>query len=177
MEVERGDKRKSATAMIKVLFVCLGNICRSPAAEAVFRALVKRDGLAGRVAVDSAATADYQIGRPPDPRALAAGRRRGYDLAGQRARQVRREDFAAFDHVFAMDRENLADLLAICPPARADRVALFLGAGMADRGGDVPDPYLAADPAAFDAMFALIESGCESLLRRHRARWASGAAH
>jgi protein-tyrosine phosphatase len=154
--------------MIKVLFVCLGNICRSPAAEACFRALLARQGLAGRVLVDSAATSGMQIGKAPDPRAQTVGRRRGLDLAHLRARQVQRSDFHRFDHVFAMDRFNLEDLRAIVPAGAQAQVGPFL-AGAAGRDcADVPDPYLEPGIAAFERMFDQIEDGCVRVLERLR---------
>jgi protein-tyrosine phosphatase len=167
------------SAMIKVLFVCLGNICRSPAAEVALRALVARRGLDGRVGVDSAATSSMQVGRPPDPRAQAVGKRRGLDLAGLRARQIRQTDFDRFDHILAMDRANLADLRTVCPSGRADRLGLFL-----DRAGyagdcEVPDPYFERGLESFERMFALIETGSDRLLnwlrRRHPEAFAAPA--
>ena len=103
--------------MVNVLFVCLGNICRSPTAEGVFRALIEREGLAGKVGVDSAGTGAWHIGNPPDRRAQAAARGRGVDISAQRARQVELADFDAFDYVIAMDRSNHADLTSLAPPA------------------------------------------------------------
>src|SRR5215203_1151401 len=93
-----------------LLFVCLGNICRSPTAEGVLRAIAAREFPEGALDIDSAGTANYHVGEPPDRRTVAAARRRGYDLAGLRARQVEDEDFSRFDYVIAMDRANLADL-------------------------------------------------------------------
>jgi protein-tyrosine phosphatase len=152
--------------MIKVLFVCLGNICRSPAAEVCFRALLARRGLADRVWVDSAATSGMQIGRAPDPRAQTVGRRRGLDLGDLRARQVQQADFHCFDHILAMDRFNLDDLRAIVPTASRAQVGPFLS-GAAVRGcTDVPDPYLEPGIEAFERMFDQIEDGCVRLLER-----------
>lgn len=156
--------------MIKVLFVCLGNICRSPAAEASFRALLAREGLCDRVLVDSAATSGMQIGRPPDPRAQQVGRRRGLDLAGLRARQVRPEDFHRFDHILAMDRANLEDLEAIRPRDARASVVLLLDPGEGSGCSDVPDPYLERDLDAFERMFDQIEAASAALLARLRRR-------
>jgi len=104
---------------MKVLFVCLGNICRSPTAEAVFRHFLLGEGGAIRIDVDSAGTHAYHIGEPPDPRSQAAARRRGIDMSGLRARQVHASDFEEFDLILAMDRENLAELKRRCPPRQA----------------------------------------------------------
>lgn len=152
--------------MIKVLFVCLGNICRSPAAEVVFRSLVSRHGLAERIAAASAGTSGMQVGRAPDPRAQKVGMGRGYDLNGLRARRFEGADFGRFDHILAMDRENLADLRRICAPADRDRLDLFLVAGQHPTRRDVPDPYLMEGLPPFEAMFDLIEAGSVGLLRR-----------
>ena len=153
--------------MVNVLFVCLGNICRSPSAEGVFRSLVHREGLSGRIGVDSAGTHAYHIGKPPDPRAIAAARRRGIDLSGLRARQARREDFRSFDLVLAMDANNVADLQRLCPPDERQRLRLFLDtAGVTEPRG-VPDPYYDG-PHAFEAMLDLIETGAEGLLDQLR---------
>ena len=153
--------------MVNVLFVCLGNICRSPSAEGVFRSLVHREGLSGRIGVDSAGTHAYHIGKPPDPRAIAAARRRGIDLSGLRARQARREDFRSFDLILAMDADNIADLQALCSPGERQRLRLFLDtAGVTEPRG-VPDPYYDG-PQAFEAMLDLIEAGAEGLLDQLR---------
>lgn len=154
--------------MIKVLFVCLGNICRSPAAEVVFRSLIHRHELSGHIQVDSAGTSNMQVGRPPDPRVRRVARRRGYDLDGVRARQVVRADCDHFDYIFAMDRDNLEDLSRLCRPAEYDRIGLFLAAATHPTRREVPDPYLSDGLAAFESMFDLIEAGSTGVLRRLR---------
>ncbi len=110
--------------MIKVVFVCLGNICRSPTAEGVFRALVEGQGLSDRIAVDSAGTGAWHAGESPDPRAQEAARRRGVDMSAMRARKATKADFGAFDYVLAMDRDNLAALGRLCPPGQEHRLGL-----------------------------------------------------
>src|SRR4249920_1700362 len=111
---------------VGVLFVCLGNICRSPTAEGVLRTYVARAGLAAQVHVDSAGTGNWHVGLPPDNRAITAARDRGHDLSGLRARQVRRSDFSRFDWILAMDRANLAALKSLRPPAYAGHLGLYL---------------------------------------------------
>src|SRR5262245_18555108 len=126
---------------MKVLFVCLGNICRSPTAEGVFRAIVERDAPKLNIEIDSAGTAGYHIGAPPDPRTQEAARRRGYDLSVLRARQVALSDFEHYDLILAMDRENVANLQAVAPSAARQKVKLFLEY-ITDRDThEVPDPY------------------------------------
>ncbi len=149
--------------MVAVLFVCLGNICRSAAAEGVFRALTKAEGLAHRIEVDSAATHDYQIGRPPDRRAQAIARARGIDISGQRARQADAADFRRFDYVLAMDHANLADLQRICPPNAQERLHRFLDFAPGLGVRDIPDPYY-GDGRDFVVMMDLIEAGARALL-------------
>ena len=153
--------------MVAVLFVCLGNICRSAAAEGVFRALTKAEGFAHRIEIDSAATHDYQIGRPPDRRAQAVTCARGIDISGQRARQAGADDFRRFDYILAMDDSNLADLQVICPPDAQERLHRFLdfAPGLAVR--DVPDPYY-GDGRDFAVMMDLIEAGAWALLAHLR---------
>ncbi len=153
--------------MTSVLFVCLGNICRSPSAEGVFRAHVEREGLADRIAVDSAGTGDWHIGNPPDARARAAAERRGVDLSGIRARVARPDDFHRFDYVLAMDDDNLADLERMCPSGREDRLALFLDFAPALGQRHVPDPYYGG-AAGFERMLDLIEDGSRELLAHIR---------
>jgi protein-tyrosine phosphatase len=153
--------------MVAVLFVCLGNICRSATAEGVFRALMMAEGLADRIDVDSAATHDYQTGRAPDSRAQAIARKRGIDLSSQRARQVSADDFRRFDYVLAMDRANLADLRRICPPDAQARLHRFLDFSPGLEGGDVPDPYY-GDQRDFALMMDLLEAGARGLLAHIR---------
>ena len=143
--------------MTRILFVCLGNICRSPTAEGVMRRLVADRGLEGQVEVDSAGTGGWHVGAAPDPRSTEAARRRGIVLAGA-ARQVTAADFDRFDLLVAMDRSNLADLLALAPDdaARA-RVRLLLDEA------DVPDPYYGGE-RGFDDVLDLVEDGCAALL-------------
>ena len=152
-------------AEAQVLFVCLGNICRSPTAEGVFRAAVVRAGLDARIRVDSAGTGDWHVGRAPDRRAVEAARLRGYDLTGLRARQVRRSDFAHFDWILAMDRANLAALEALRPPSYAGHLGLFLDVAPALGVAEVPDPYYGGAPD-FVRMLDLIEQASAALVVR-----------
>ena len=149
--------------MVNVLFVCLGNICRSPMAEGVFRARVSEAGLSDRIAIDSAGTGDWHIGQPPDPRAQRSARQRGIDLSGLRARQAGSADFDRFDHVLAMDRANLADLARLCPAGREDRLRLFLDFAADTKGLDVPDPYYGG-AAGFERVLDLVDAGARGLL-------------
>jgi protein-tyrosine phosphatase len=151
-----------------VLFVCTGNICRSPTAECVFRALVAREGLEAHIAIDSAATHDYQLGEPPDRRAVAAARRRGYAFGTHVARQVQRGDFNRFDWILAMDRHNLTDLRALQPHGYAGRLGLFLDFAPQLGMREVPDPYHGA-PEDFERVLDLTEAGAAALLSAIRA--------
>ena len=127
--------------MYRVLFVCMGNICRSPTAEGVFRAMVAREGLIDRVEADSAGTHGYHIGSPPDPRSIKAAKTRGYDLERLRARRVSSADFENFDLVLAMDSENQDALQRLCPHGREDRLKRFLDFAPELKTRDIPDPY------------------------------------
>jgi protein-tyrosine phosphatase len=155
--------------MINVLFVCTGNICRSPTAEGVFRSMVAAEGLAGRIAADSAGTHNYHVGEPPDSRSMEAALRRGIDMADLRARKVGSADFERFDLILAMDRSHHDILSRLCPKGREDRLALFM-AFAPDWGlQDVPDPYYGGDDG-FERVLDMIEDGSRGVLRLLRAR-------
>lgn len=149
---------------IQVLFVCMGNICRSPTAEGVMRKLVEDAGLQLSVAVDSAGTHDYHAGEAPDPRAQAAARKRGYDLSGLRARQVVPADFDRFDLLLAMDFNNLASLQEICPPGAWNRVGLLMPYAATRCSSIVHDPYYRSEKD-FDLVLDSIEDACRGLLQ------------
>ncbi|HUL96362.1 MAG TPA: low molecular weight protein-tyrosine-phosphatase [Usitatibacter sp.] len=121
--------------------VCTGNICRSPTGEGVMRHLARERGLAGRVRIASAGTHDYHVGEAPDPRSVKHASKRGYDLSSQRAAQVSREDFHAYDYILAMDRGHLRLLRGLQPQGARARLGLFLDASARWKGEDVPDPY------------------------------------
>ena len=148
---------------MKVLFVCTGNICRSPTAAGVFADLVEKAGLAGRIEAESAGTHDYHVGSPPDLRAQDHARRRGYDLSRLRARQVRKRDFGEFDLIVAMDGGHLRVLERNCPPEHRGKLRMLIP------GRDVPDPYYGG-PEGFDRVLDLVEGACLALLQEIRAR-------
>jgi protein-tyrosine phosphatase len=150
---------------VSVLFVCMGNICRSPTAETVFRACVERAGLQDRLTIESAGIGDWHVGQPPDDRAIVHGRRRGYDLSCLRARQVSPEDFARFDWVLAMDLRNLRDLEALRPPDFAGHLGLFLDVAPDLGMREVPDPYFGGADG-FENVLELTERASEALLAR-----------
>lgn len=145
----------------KVLFVCLGNICRSPTAEAVFRHKASAAGL--DVYIDSAGTGGWHQGDAPDSRAIKAGSQRGYSFAGQSARAVEPEDYRDFDHILAMDRRNLSDLKAETPAEYAKKIKLFLSYGQSSES-EVPDPYYGGGQG-FEQVLDLIEDACEGLIK------------
>jgi protein-tyrosine phosphatase len=170
--------------MVRLLFVCLGNICRSPTAEGVMRALIEREGLSQEIEVDSAGTGSWHVGSPPDERASAAAQARGVTLAGH-ARRVRARDFEDFDLLLAMDRSNLRDLQRLAPDddarAKVHLLRAFDPAGpgdtrcarvpepASDRGElDVPDPYYGAE-GGFGEVFELVQAACAGLLAEIRA--------
>ncbi len=149
--------------MLRVLFVCLGNICRSPTAEGVFRDLVQREGLGAVIDTDSCGTGSWHIGKPPDSRARAEAKRRGIELDDLRGRKVHPDDFTAFDYILAMDRQNLADLQRMCPSPYLDKIHLFLKFAPEDGRSEVPDPYYGG-PDGFSDVFDLVAAGAEGLL-------------
>jgi len=147
----------------RILFVCMGNICRSPTAEAVFASLAQRAGLSSGFEIDSAGTHDYHVGNPPDSRAIAAAERRGHRMAHLRARQVSAGDFQRFDVLLAMDEQNLSRLQALAPREYRARAKLFLDIAP-ELGRAVPDPYY-GDEADFERALDLIESAAERWLK------------
>ena len=159
-----------AMIAVRLLFVCLGNICRSPTAEGVMRRLVETHGFADRVAIDSAGTGAWHVGEPPDPRAVSAARAHGVALAGE-GRQVGAGDFSAWDLLLAMDRANARELRAIAPDevARAKvRLLREFDPDAVTAGElDVPDPYLGE--GGFPQVFAIVDAGCRGLLAELRS--------
>lgn len=157
------DKEK-----VSVLFVCMGNICRSPTAEGVFRHVLTEAGLADKVRVDSAGTHAYHVGEPPDRRSQAAAERRGISLQDIRARRVSEADFAEFDYVIAMDQLNLHTLADLADEMYKDRLSLFLEYGRGDER-EVPDPYYGG-AAGFERVLDLIEDASRGLVEALRSR-------
>ncbi|MDD3884754.1 MAG: low molecular weight phosphotyrosine protein phosphatase [Gallionella sp.] len=149
---------------IKVLFVCMGNICRSPTAEVVFRDYVERAGLSEHIQIDSAGTHDYHIGEAPDARTQRAAKQRGYDMGRLRGRQVDRADFSRFDYVLAMDEGNLAILQRLRPDAAGGHLGLFLEFARHHREREVPDPYYGGADG-FERVLDMVEDAAEGLLQ------------
>ncbi|MCL5668965.1 MAG: low molecular weight phosphotyrosine protein phosphatase [Gammaproteobacteria bacterium] len=153
--------------MIKVLFVCMGNICRSPLAEGAFSRLLEQHQLGDFISVDSAGTHDYHAGEPPDPRAQATALRRGMDISIQRARLVQREDFARFDYILAMDRQNYARLAKLSAPEDRHKLRLFLEYAPHLGETEVPDPYYGG-PGGFERVLDMVEEAAQGLLEHIR---------
>jgi protein-tyrosine phosphatase len=147
----------------KVLFVCMGNICRSPTAEGVFQQLVARQGLEQRFEIDSAGTGDWHVGAPPDQRAQQAANLRNIDLSSLRARQVSVDDFTYFDTIIAMDHDNLNQLQRLAPENQRHKIRLLLEYQDGPTNREVPDPYYGGENG-FEEVLDLIEAGCENLL-------------
>jgi protein-tyrosine phosphatase len=155
---------------VRVLFVCMGNICRSPTAHGVFRKLVESEGLAHLIEIDSAGTHAYHLGNPPDPRAQATAGRRGIDLADLRARKAEPEDLLYYDYVLAMDQDNYHDLSAICPMGHERKIGMFLDYAPELRTREVPDPYYGG-PQGFERVFDMVEAASIGLLKDIRRRF------
>ncbi|HEU0069723.1 MAG TPA: low molecular weight protein-tyrosine-phosphatase [Alphaproteobacteria bacterium] len=154
---------------VSVLFVCMGNICRSPTAEGVFRDIVATAGLSAAIRTDSAGTHDYHIGEPPDPRSIKAAAARGIDISDLRARQVTRADFSRFDYVLAMDAQNHQALVRLCKADARDCVRMFLDFASETKTREVPDPYYGG-PDGFEQVLDLCEAASQGLLAHVKAR-------
>lgn len=148
----------------RILFVCMGNICRSPTAEGVARVVAEKSGLAAAFEFDSAGTHGYHIGDPPDSRTVRAAATRGYDISGLRARRVSEFDFVRFDRLLAMDRDNLALLRKACPPEHRHKLGLFLDFAEGADLDEVPDPYYGG-PEGFEYVLDLVEDAAWGLVR------------
>lgn len=153
----------------KILFVCTGNICRSPTAEGVARGLAVEQGVAQLFEFDSAGTHGYHVGEPPDPRSIAAARRRGYDLAPLRARRVTEFDFIRFDRVLAMGPDHLEALQRACPPQHRNKLGLLLDFSERFELTEVPDPYYGG-AEGFEQVLDLVEDAAKQLIRQFAAR-------
>ncbi len=153
----------------RILFVCTGNICRSPTAEGVARGLAEKLGLAEVFEFDSAATHGYHVGDTPDPRTVAAAAKRGYELAHLRARRVTEFDFIRFDHVIAMGRDHLEWLQRACPPLYHDKLGLLLEFSDRIDADEVPDPYYGG-MEGFQEVLDLVEDAVQELLRKLAAK-------
>ena len=149
--------------MISVLFVCLGNICRSPTAEGIFRATCQQHELSDQFRIDSAGTAGWHVGKPPDTRGVAAAGRHGVDLSMLRARQVEAGDFENFDFILAMDESNIEDLIAMRPQHSSAHLHRFLEFNQSANSLDVPDPYYGGDED-FELVLDLITKASEGFL-------------
>lgn len=154
---------------VSVLLVCMGNICRSPTAEGVLRAMAERQGVAQGFEIDSAGTHAYHVGEPPDPRARKAALKRGYDLSVLRARRVNDLDFTHFDCILAMDWENLAMLQRACPAEHRHKLGLFLEYAANFEEDEVPDPYYGGDDG-FERVLDMVEDAALGLIAAMRSR-------
>src|SRR5688500_1893822 len=154
---------------MRILFVCMGNICRSPSAEGVFRSLLAARAPQLTIEIDSAGTHDYHVGEPPDDRAIAAARRRGIDLSTLRARMVSTSDFDNFDLILAMDEQNLRELQRRAPAHRRERIRLMMEFAPQAAVRAVPDPYYGG-PQGFEQVLDLLEEAAEGLLKEVLSR-------
>jgi protein-tyrosine phosphatase len=148
---------------VKVLFVCMGNICRSPTAHGVFRHLVQESGLVARIEIDSAGTHGYHMDEPPDQRAMETALARGVDIRDLRARRAEPEDFLRYDLILAMDQDNYHSLSRICPPGMERKIHLLLDFAPELKRREVPDPYYGGQ-RGFDQVFDMVEAAARGLL-------------
>lgn len=148
---------------LNVLFVCMGNICRSPTAEGIFQKLLKDQQLDHLIGVDSAGTHAYHLGEQPDQRACETALARGVDIRGLRARRVTAEDFERFDYILAMDGDNVDNLREICPPSMIKKIKLFMDFAPEQRVRDVPDPYFGGQ-RGFERVFDLVNAAAQGFL-------------
>lgn len=153
---------------VRLLVVCLGNICRSPMAEGVLRARIEASSLAGKVTLDSVGTGAWHVGQPPDPRAIATARNHGVDISGLRGRQLSRSDFNRHDWLLCADHSNLRDVRAVGPADAHSRCALLLEWAGVAAGADVPDPYTGG-PAEFEAVWAMLDRVASGAIVRLQA--------
>lgn len=165
----KGFSLKLTPMMTKVLFVCMGNICRSPSAEGVFRQLVNEAGLGEVVRIDSAGTHAFHVGEAPDARAQAAARKRGYEITPCEARQVSTDDFREFDLILAMDWENLSAMQQQCPKQYQHKLMLLMRFANEFEEATVPDPYYGG-PEGFSKVLDYIEDACQGVLELVRKR-------
>ena len=158
------DERK-----INVLFVCMGNICRSPLAHGLFEDLVKKEGLSERILVDSAGTHAYHVGEAPDPRSQQTAMSHGIDLSHQRARRVDHPDFEKFDYILVMDRDNYRNLINSSPTEHHHKIRMFMGFAPQRREEEVPDPYYGG-PDGFERVYEMVEAAATGLMEdiRHQ---------
>lgn len=156
--------------MIRVLFVCTGNICRSPTAEGVFRHLVTAAGLEDQFDIASAGTDSYHVGEAPDHRAIKIARENGVDISAQRAQQVKPEDFENYEYIFAMDSSHLQELQRRAPAGSLAHITLFLEA-LEETGDDVPDPWY-GNEEDFKRVYAMVDKGARAILQKIRGTFA-----
>lgn len=154
---------------MRILFICMGNICRSPTAEGVFRHVMATQAPQLQIEIDSAGTHDYHVGAPPDRRSIAAAKRRGIDLSALRARMVATEDFSRYDLILAMDEENLSELKRRAPPAHHERIRLMMEFAPQAASRTVPDPYYGG-PQGFEEVLDLLEEAASGLMQELLAR-------
>jgi len=166
--------RDDVANQYRILMVCMGNICRSPTAEAVLRHLLRESELADTVHIDSAGTLDYHVGSPPDPRSQQAAARRGYDLTALRARQVSADDFERFDLILAMDWQNWGELHDQCPPEHKHKIRRLMEFAPPGINDIVPDPY-PRGPQMFEVVLDHVEQACRGLLTHLRAELQSSS--